>query len=273
MTNATHLKFSNRDMTIMDQLEICQRECLAQNHSGATVPSDLVAMVTEATTNYRVHYEDLQTTRSVFKDANRLVRDLESQLRSRLRRAFQGIRHHKATLQQSSTSVESFGLAADGTYPEALKSMREPLQIAKNLLNAHALVEAAGNNCLFDPTAAELQQRVDALEEAWENRKQARDDERAALQQMRETRNTAKRILRTVRYYINAMTIGVDEVTKRQILRGYGFRFEPSKPIASDADVIEDETPQPTDSQTDNDPAVSEPEEPNEGQSETPIAA
>lgn len=226
-------RIAKRDVALMEQLQQCQLESGAQRHAGASLPPDMVGMVDQVTLEFRGDYERLQVARSRFRSIARDVNGQQSELRQRLRHAFSGFRRHRAALARAGFSLDHFGLKVDGTFPEHLTRLREPLEIAKNLLAAHTQVTARGTSCMFDPTQAEIEERVQSLELSLDERKQMRDREQQALLQLRQTRTKATRILRTVRFYLQQMSIDLDATAKRQMLRGYGFIFEPSRKVAT----------------------------------------
>lgn len=225
MVQSTCIVIHHRDAALLEQLFTCKLESQAQKHAGAFLPPDLVNMVAETADTFRQHFETLQTKRSTYKAANLTVRQLESVLQKRARHALQSAKRHSDHLREIGVSPSTFGLTEAALLPEHLRRMREPLQVTKNILSAHRLVEAAGGNCLFDPTPEELQKRVEALEAALLDRKYARDEEQSALARMRAARSLAHRVLRTVRLYLTHMSVGIDKVSQRQILAGYGFRY------------------------------------------------
>lgn len=225
-----------RDLALLDQLFTCKRESQQQRHRGAALPSQLVEMVSQVADSFLQDHNRLQTERSLFKDRNRKVREQERELQSRIRHALQGVRHHRALLTAVGVPLSAFGLTEAGTCPEHLKRLREPVEIAKNILNAHKPVAAAGQNVLRDPTVGELEARLAAIEAGRQAHKTARDGEQAALKQMRQTRTLAQKVLRTVRVYIQTMSIGLSKEEQRMILKEFGFIFV-ARPILAKAAV------------------------------------
>lgn len=243
MTTSNRIQINRRDTAVLDQLETCLSKSQDQAREVVQVPADLMATLQVATVSFRQDAENLLRQRSLFRDSNRQMREQEAQLRRRVRHAYQGFRRHKSKLQGSTATLMSFGLKQDGSLPDQLQRLREPLQEAKKILAAHALLEADGENYLLDPTAGELQTRIDELEAIRLLRQGARAAEQAALRQMQVTRQAAQRALRVVRHYLLAMLDNQDKLTQRKTMRDFGFSYTNPSSNGRDADAQPDDTP------------------------------
>lgn len=229
--------FPTSDTSKLDLLSRLAGEAQQPQRSISLFDAALTDTLVQTAADYQQESHALMAVRSQIK----LVRDQRREqlvyLKHLLRRAFGVVRARAKEPGFLTAHVTFLGLLQDARQPKLIRDLSQPVQIAKDLLFANRALDAEGVRVLIDPSPEQIQVVIDAVEADDRRLNDLLDQERAALEAIRQRRKSVCRVLRRVSIVIEMATLDWPAETRRNLMRSLGFQFRSESKEAREEEV------------------------------------
>lgn len=231
------------------------------------LPARLLDNLATAVADLRLGRNDRIVKQEASLRATTLHHEAVDALILRLRHAFQLVKRKSRVERFPTSMILAYGLLSDGTYPKELLKLKQPVQTARDLIQAEQAAVAEGFGILTDPTTDELQTLIDAVVSLDAARSTAKSEEVVSVTQLQELRRQFNAVIKRLRGYLRFAMIDEDVVFTRRVMLALGFTYLSRKGDAN-ATQAEGGGGEPTSDETEDDVAIPNQDDSGDGEND-----
>jgi hypothetical protein len=221
---------TRNDASTLHFLKTCNREIQVVTDHRHPLPDLFKAQVADQLASFSKASEDLLQTRARLKTIREEIGEKETDLQNLLRHVFQNVRRKKNKPDFPPGLLLLFGLDDQGRLGRIKVQLAKPTLVAAKALEANDQAIEQGYHFMIDPSQQTIVNLKAKLECLYVERHDLLDQQREQHQIMTFERFKAETLFITIRGYLWSTLRGYEKSYRRDILRGYGFTYQPSKP-------------------------------------------